>query len=165
MKARSTPITGWAVPAGAPGFKRVRTRNGAVVYDIDGNQIPGDRFVTAPVSPGLMRALKFGDLEEEGGETSAPRPRETRSAPKPITPRPPKATRNRKAEKTEALIEVMNLLEAADVEGNLKRLGTKIEGHQRWKKLCADHDWDGTVSESTLKLARPAWRKRRSATA
>jgi len=42
----------------------VRAVNGAVVYDIDGNRIPEDQFVPVPISPGVVTAVKAGDLEE-----------------------------------------------------------------------------------------------------
>ena len=42
----------------------VKAINGAVVYDIDGNRIPEDKFVTVPISPGVVEAVKAKDLEE-----------------------------------------------------------------------------------------------------
>ena len=41
----------------------VKAINGAVVYDIDGMWIP-DVFTPVPVSPGVVEAVKAGDLEE-----------------------------------------------------------------------------------------------------
>jgi|GEM_PF-4169928 len=42
----------------------VRAINGSVVYDIDGNRIPADQFVSVPISPGVVDAVKAKDLEE-----------------------------------------------------------------------------------------------------
>jgi len=42
----------------------VKAKNGAIVYDVDGNRIPGDRFVSVPISPGIVTAVKAGDLDE-----------------------------------------------------------------------------------------------------
>lgn len=42
----------------------VRPLNGALVYTDEGNQIPDDQWSQVPISPGLVMALKYGDLEE-----------------------------------------------------------------------------------------------------
>jgi len=42
----------------------VRPRNGALVYTDEGNQIPEEQWSQVPISPGLVMALKYGDLEE-----------------------------------------------------------------------------------------------------
>lgn len=43
----------------------VKAKDGAMVYDDSGNAIPGDQFVTVPVSATLVLAVKAGDLEEQ----------------------------------------------------------------------------------------------------
>ena len=42
----------------------VKAKNGAVVYDIDGNRIPEAQYVSVPISAGVVIAVKAGDLEE-----------------------------------------------------------------------------------------------------
>lgn len=41
----------------------VKAKPGAVVFAIDGNRIP-ERFVLVPMSPGVLRAVRDGDLEQ-----------------------------------------------------------------------------------------------------
>lgn len=55
----------------------VRAKDGAIVYGIDGDRIPGDRYVTVPMSPGMVKAVQCGDLEEVE-EATPPMPSETR---------------------------------------------------------------------------------------
>ena len=52
----------------------VKAKDGAMVYDSEGNPIPGDSFVTVPVSASLVRAVQAGDLEEAEAETPTPPP-------------------------------------------------------------------------------------------
>lgn len=42
----------------------VKAKNGAIVYDFTGAPIPGDQFVTVPMSASLVNAVRAGDLEE-----------------------------------------------------------------------------------------------------
>jgi hypothetical protein len=55
----------------------VRAKNGAIVYDIGGFQIP-DHFVRIPVSAGLVIAVKAGDLEEGSAVEQPPAPKAER---------------------------------------------------------------------------------------
>jgi hypothetical protein len=57
--------------------RRVRakvTADGRIpmVYTVDGKLIAHDTWTEAPVSPGLIQALKFGDLEEDLGAAVTP---------------------------------------------------------------------------------------------
>lgn len=52
----------------------VKAKDGAMVLDSDGNEIPGDQFVTVPVSATLVRAVQAGDLEEMEEQKPAPGP-------------------------------------------------------------------------------------------
>ena len=47
--------------------KMVKAVHGAIVYDYEGYPIPHDKFTPVPISPGVVRAIKDGDLEEQGG--------------------------------------------------------------------------------------------------
>ena len=51
----------------------VRAKNGAVVYTMHGSQIPEDTFVAVPVSPGVIKAIQAGDLEEGKHDAAAPK--------------------------------------------------------------------------------------------
>jgi len=42
----------------------VRAKGRAVVYTMQGARIPADNWVAVPVSPGVIRAIQAGDLEE-----------------------------------------------------------------------------------------------------
>jgi len=46
----------------------VKAKAGAVVYDIDGNRIPDGQYVAVPISPGVVTAVKAGDLDESEAE-------------------------------------------------------------------------------------------------
>jgi len=60
----------------------VRAVGEAVVYTMEGARIPNDHWLAVPVSPGVIRALQYGDLEEgeeeQGGESDRPRRRRHR---------------------------------------------------------------------------------------
>jgi hypothetical protein len=55
----------------------VKAKDGAMVYDSTGAPIPGDNFVTVPISATLVRAVQNGDLEEM--EEAKPAPTRTTS--------------------------------------------------------------------------------------
>src|SRR5262249_40586584 len=59
---------------------RVRAKAPATYYTTMGTPIPSDQWVTLPISPGLMQAIKDGDLErgEDPEETPAPHTRKHR---------------------------------------------------------------------------------------
>ena len=71
---------------------RVRSRPPAIYYTIEGNPIPFDEWVTVPISPGIMEAIKTGDLEEQPGSeersTSTSRARDRALQPQPSPPTP-----------------------------------------------------------------------------
>jgi len=50
----------------------VRARNGAIVYTMEGTRIPEDEWATVPLSPGMIVAIRAGDLEQG---TAEPAPR------------------------------------------------------------------------------------------
>lgn len=62
---------------------RVKSKPPATYYSLDGFPIPADDWTELPVSPGLLLAIKSGDLEVE------PSDKQPRSAPRPQAPRRP----------------------------------------------------------------------------
>lgn len=53
---------------------RVKAKAPATYYTTMGTPIPADQWVTLPISPGLMQAIKDGDLERGEDPEDAPTP-------------------------------------------------------------------------------------------
>ena len=68
--AQNTPVP--RVPQLPEQIIAVKAKGDAVVYTMYGAQIPNDTFVPVPVSPGVIKAIQAGDLEE-GKHDAAPK--------------------------------------------------------------------------------------------
>lgn len=67
---------------------RVRSKFPASYYTLEGVPIPADTWVTLPISPGLIQAVKDGTLERGQDPVDEPRAPQTRPQ---RPPRPPAA--------------------------------------------------------------------------
>src|SRR5262245_45825577 len=61
----------WNVPVPQTEYVVVRKVGDVVVYTAEGVPVPDDEWVRVPLSAGIVRALRYGDLEE-GTEEQAP---------------------------------------------------------------------------------------------
>jgi hypothetical protein len=61
----------WNVPLPQTEYVVVQLVGDVVVYTAEGTPIPPDEWIRVPLSPGVVRALKYGDLRE-GTEEDAP---------------------------------------------------------------------------------------------
>lgn len=76
---------------------RVRAKPPATYYSSEGVPLPADQWVDLPLSPGLLKAIAQGDLEEDKSAKPAAQPapqhqqHQRRERPAPQQPAPPQA--------------------------------------------------------------------------